>query len=278
MRRYGSIYVATNTLTGEQYVGQTNQKYYTRVYAHKISAMKPTTKFHRAVAAAGYDAFVFEEVFHAFDRDALNWAEQQLIADYAPVYNVTRGGAGSPGPKTAATRAKLAVRAKERWADPAYRERVIPAIRAGVQTPEAKENTRKARAARPRKEPTVYGPEYTVRGKPRVSPEETRAKQVAAWNDPVKRAARIASLTRAQNTPEAKARSRANMAGRTMSPDTIKRIAESKHKPIWCRELDVYFESQKHAAEQLGVSKALVSHVIARKGRVMGDLTLERVS
>jgi hypothetical protein len=68
------------------------------------------------------------------------------------------------------------------------------------------------------------------------------------------------------------------MAGRTMSPDTIKRIAESKYKPIWCRELDVYFESQKHAAEQLGVSKALVSHVIARKGRVMGDLTLERVS
>lgn len=278
MLRYGSIYVATNTLTGEQYVGQTSQKYYTRVYAHKISAMKPTTKFHRAVAVAGYDAFVFEEVFHAFDRDALNWAEKQLISDYAPVYNVTRGGAGAPGPRTDATRAKLAARAKERWADPAWRERVIPVMRATARTPEAREKMRAVRLAHPKKEPTTYGPEYTVRGKLRVPPEEKRAKQAAAWNDPVKRAARIVSLTRAQNTPEAKARSRANMRGRTMSPDAVRRAAEAKHKPLWCRELSVYFESQKHAAEQLGVSTSLISHVVARKGRVLDLLTLERVS
>tara|TARA_R110000868_G_C10325555_1_gene713616 strand:+ start:321 stop:497 length:177 start_codon:yes stop_codon:yes gene_type:complete len=45
--RFGSIYVATNMVTEEQYVGQTQQPLKTRVYAHMISALRLKGKVGR---------------------------------------------------------------------------------------------------------------------------------------------------------------------------------------------------------------------------------------
>ena len=40
MNRYGSIYIVTNTVTGEQYVGQTRQKALRRWKCHIKNAVK----------------------------------------------------------------------------------------------------------------------------------------------------------------------------------------------------------------------------------------------
>lgn len=43
--RYGSVYIATNLKTGEQYVGQTRQRAAVRFYAHMLSARKIAGKY-----------------------------------------------------------------------------------------------------------------------------------------------------------------------------------------------------------------------------------------
>jgi group I intron endonuclease len=95
--RHGSIYVATNKHTGEQYVGQTRQLVQKRWDAHWRTATcskARKAKFQTALLAAGKDAFVVDELFVAFDAAALNSAEILLIAELKPSYNASRGGKG----------------------------------------------------------------------------------------------------------------------------------------------------------------------------------------
>jgi len=141
---YGCIYVATNTVTGEQYVGQTRQKFDVRVYAHKISSLKPRFKIHKAIAQYGFELFKFEQVFVAFDRDALNFAEKTVIADLKPAYNMTSGGAGLSGLVSEATRKIRSEQAKQRWANPEWKAKVIKSIQVTCKTKEFSEKARQA--------------------------------------------------------------------------------------------------------------------------------------
>ena len=116
--RYGSIYIATNNDTGEQYVGQTRQRAVLRFYAHMVSARKPKFKFARAIAEYGFETFTFEEVASCLSREALNAAEKAFIAELHPAYNMTKGGAGRSAPVSDELRKRRAEAAKARWADP----------------------------------------------------------------------------------------------------------------------------------------------------------------
>ena len=57
----------------------------------------------------------------------------------------------------------------------------------------------------------------------------------------------------------------------------IDKMAKTKWKPVYCKELEVSFLNQKYAAEQLGVVKSAITQAIKNKGKV-ANVTLVRVN
>lgn len=150
MKRYGSIYVVTNTATGEQYVGQTRQQALRRWKCHVNTANSSVAKKYllaQAIALHGAQTFAFEEVFTAFDADALNEAEVQMIAELGPRYNIAKGGAGHRGVVPSSEVCKnRSERLKRQWANPDWRQRQLEKIKLLAATPEARERGKKVAA------------------------------------------------------------------------------------------------------------------------------------
>jgi len=272
-KRYGSVYVARNMTTGDCYVGQTIKPMSYRVGAHKSSAKNPKTKFGSALADFGFAQFVFSELFVAFNRDALNEAEKHFIEDLRPVYNSTIGGAGVPGRMvSAATREKHRAAMRKCWADPLWRAKTTAAITAVCQSEDA--------VVRGRTVGTLYGGRFRWAGhmkKVRVA-KERGVGMKAAWENPVTRAKITAGIVLAYTKPEVRARCSLSAIGRKHSIASVEKIARSKWKPVFCREMQTSFLSQKHAAEYFGVGESAIANAVANKGRVQYKYTLARVA
>lgn len=240
MMRYGSIYIVTNTVTGEQYVGQTRQKAARRWKTHVNTTNSKVThkyKLSKAIIEYGRNAFEFKEVFSAFDSAALNLAEINFIAELSPAYNIAKGGAGhrgvTPSPEVCKARSE---RLKRQWANPDWRAKTEKSIRQASKTPEATERGKKVAAIG----------------------------ITARWADHVKK----------QRPPP-----KVKMCKQKRDPAIGRRLAaQAKWKPVYCPELQCSFLSQKAAAEFLGVLKTSVANAIKQKGRVAGKYTLEKVA
>ena len=63
MNRFGIIYLCTNKITGEQYIGQTCQNIKKRITNHKCSMKTYKTKFSEALNKYKFESFVFDEIF-----------------------------------------------------------------------------------------------------------------------------------------------------------------------------------------------------------------------
>ncbi len=141
MTRYGSIYVVTNTVTGEQYVGQTRQKAARRWKTHINTANSQATqkyKLTKAIIEHGKESFEFVEVFSAFDAATLNAAEIKFIEELSPVYNITKGGAGHRGVVASAETCKArSERLKRQWANTDWRATQIEKLKQLSNSPEA---------------------------------------------------------------------------------------------------------------------------------------------
>lgn len=269
---YGVIYVATNNVTGEQYVGQTRQKFKTRVASHLLSAKNPRFVFHRAISTYGKDAFSFQEVFFAFDKSALDFAEKEIIKDLAPVYNMTKGGSGMPGPVSNETRAKRSIWAKRRWGDPAWRAKTIAAIQKASDTQEFKDLC--SANAKERNLGKLRWVNYTKKQRGKKNKAESISR---SWADPVIREKRIAGMLRTFSNLEVRKRLSERAKGRVHSQLILDKIAKTKYKPVYCAELGCTFLSQKNAAIHLGVQKTTITEAIKRKGKVLKQYTLVRV-
>jgi group I intron endonuclease len=274
--RHGSIYLATNTHTGEQYVGQTRQLVQKRWDAHWRTAVCATSrkaKFQGALTAFGRDAFQVAEVFIAFDADALNAAEIALIAELQPAYNATRGGKGlRPITVSEETRRKRSDAAKARWANPQWKAKTVVSIQRAAQTLEAKDRgrsiARKGNAAR-----------WANHVKATPAPARSLSDGIKlSWQDPMVRASRIEGARAAAQRPENRQRRSDAARGRKHSADTVAKMARTKWKPVYCRELQCSFLSQKAAAEYLGVLKTSVANAVKQKGKVARMYTLEMVA
>ena len=240
MMRYGSIYIATNKHTGEQYVGQTRQPVQKRWVAHwrtAICSKARKAKFQNALLDFGHDAFGVEEVFVAFDANALNRAEIAIIAELKPGYNASKGGMGlRPIEVTEATKRKRSEAAKARWANPEWRAKTVQSIQRAAQTPEA-----------------------TARGK------AVAAIGIAArWLDHIKKPS---PLSRVKTCKQKRDPAIGHMLA-----------AQAKWKPVYCPELQCSFQSQKAAAEFFGVLRTSVCNAVKQKGKVAGKFTLEMVA
>jgi group I intron endonuclease len=275
--RYGSIYVATNKHTGDQYVGQTRQSVAKRWAAHWRTAVCSTSrkaKFQDALVTHGRDAFEVSEVFMAFDAAALNAAEITFIAELKPVYNATRGGRGlRPIVVTDAVRRARSIATKARWENPEWRQKAVLAIQAASRTPEATE--RGKRLAK------LGGVAIRWAGhqkKAKPLPVNRSELIAASWKNSAIRDARMAGLKKSFDNPLVRAKMSEAQKGRQLSDDVIKKIARSKWRPVYCPELACTFLSMTAAAEFLGVLKTSVSNAVRQKGRVLRQYSLEKVA
>lgn len=240
MTRYGSIYVVTNTATGEQYVGQTRQKAVRRWKCHINTANSKVAakyKLAQAITKYGQTAFEFKEVFSAFDAPALDAAEVAFIAELAPAYNITKGGAGHRGvvPSVEVCRAR-SERLKQQWANPVWRAGQLEKLKAMAATLEASE----------------------------------RGKKVAAIGNAARWAGHVKQEKPVPRVRQSKVR-RDPLIGRMLS-------AKAKRKPVYCPELQCSFLSQTMAAEYLGVLRTSVTNAVKQKGKVKHAFTLEKVA
>ncbi len=241
MERYGSVYLVTNTVTQEQYVGQTRQKVKRRWNCHVNTANSNVTKKYRlsqAILAHGREVFSFTEVYTAFDAAALNAFEIACIAELNPSYNITKGGAGHRGVSPSQqVRRNTSIRVKALWADPEWRRVNVEKNKAACQTPEARE----------------------------------RGMALQRFNGgAVRWAGHVKKVKLAPRVRKVKV-SRAPEIGRDIA-------ARAKWKPVLCPELKISFLCQKYAAEYLGVLHTSVSMAVKRKGKVCGQYTLVRVT
>jgi hypothetical protein len=276
MNYSGSIYVVTNTATSEQYVGLTRKQVQKRWAAHKRTAKCQKSKhykLHVALQQYGEAAFVVSEVFVAFDAEALCMAEMQLIAEYAPAYNSSLGGAGfRPKHFLDAYRAQRSEQAKARWANPHWKAATVAAIKTA-------HNTDAARARG--KNLAQYGG-GRVRWADHPKPEKLSMDRAAtvrdSWCDPQVRAKRIAGIKKASATAEGKlARSLAS-TGRVLPRAAVEQAARSKWKAVYCPELQVSFLCAKYAASYFGVGASSVSNAIKQKGKLLRKYSLEWVA
>jgi hypothetical protein len=225
------------------------------------------------LTAFGRDAFQVAEVFIAFDADALNAAEIALIAELQPAYNATRGGKGlRPITVSEETRRKRSDAAKARWANPQWKAKTVVSIQRAAQTLEAKDRgrsiARKGNAAR-----------WANHVKATPAPARSLSDGIKlSWQDPMVRASRIEGARAAAQRPENRQRRSDAARGRKHSADTVAKMARTKWKPVYCRELQCSFLSQKAAAEYLGVLKTSVANAVKQKGKVARMYTLEMVA
>jgi hypothetical protein len=272
MNRFGSVYAITNLHTKEQYVGQTIKSIKTRWHGHcGAAAVNPKFKIGKNIAAYGKDSFAMVELFVAFSKNGLDYAEKEVIAALCPVLNSTSGGAGYPRKASAAEKLERSTAAKRRWANPGWRAKTLVSMRLAHSTEEAKERGRKLHYAGIEKRWAGHQKKLHV-------PCDRNALGRSKWENPEIRAKRIAGIKVATNTEKHKERCRLSSTGRKMPISAIVATAKAKWKAVFCPELEVSFLCQKFAAEYLSVPKATVSVAVKNKGKVLKKYTLIRVN
>jgi hypothetical protein len=272
MGAWGVVYIATNLITDEQYVGQTKQPPHVRFRAHEVSSRNPKTKFHRAVADMQYKNFCFEVVASASTREDLNATEKTIIAQYIPAYNSTCGGAGRAGVVSAGERARRSEAAKKRWSNLVWRETTVASIRRAVSDGCY----------------ASYGRQVGITGagaKARWANHSKLEKQLrdrsasmtASWLDPTVRAKRVQGINAANKRSEVIARRSAASKGRKLPASAIAASAKAKWKPVYCPELQISFLSRSAAAVYIGVGKSAVSEAMRHNRKIAGTFTLREV-
>jgi group I intron endonuclease len=274
--RHGSIYIATNKHTGDQYVGQTRKSVQKRWDSHWRTAICSTSrkaKFQEALLEFGKDAFDVKEVFVAFDSDALNAAEISLIADTQPSYNASRGGRGlRPVVVSEETKRKRSEAAKLRWANPEWKAKTVESIKLAAQTPEAVARGMALRAYKGIEKRWVG---HVKKERPQSDRSGALRK---SWEDPSVREKRIEGLKKSLSKPDARARRVAASTGRKFTREAIEKSARAKWKPLYCPELQTTFLCGKYAAEYLGVLHTSVSNAVKQKGKLLRKYSLEMVA
>lgn len=100
------IYIVTNKLTGDRYIGMTTRTLEDRWYHHcKAAEYNKSSRFYNAIRKYGKDNFTVE-----FLCEGLGLEEVQMISSLQPEYNLTAGGTGGDTSASPAYQAALAKR------------------------------------------------------------------------------------------------------------------------------------------------------------------------
>lgn len=92
------VYLVTNKLTGEKYVGCTVKSLKYRIIQHTCFS-KIKSRFYQKITEAinkyGIESFLFEEIDSASSKEELLEKERYYISIIRPEYNITGGGSGA---------------------------------------------------------------------------------------------------------------------------------------------------------------------------------------
>lgn len=246
-----TVYLITNTATGERYVGVTSMSVAIRWGQHKWKAMNaPNTKFYHSLAKHGPEAFEVTALATVLDAKDGSYVERMVIADRKPEYNMTNGGEHTVGRKLTAE--------------------AVAKIRAG--------NLGKKRS------PEVLAAMCLQRKERIAADPELRARYAEILNvarpkiDQAKRMAGIRKATKEgrifnNRTPEQQAKWRAN----SHSPAARAKRAAAKRKPVECVTLNCTFDSLLDAADATGVYFSNISMVCLGKRARAGGMVFRYV-
>lgn len=94
MKRYGSVYLITNIITGRQYVGQTKNNILNRFNDHARDK-RSSRYLSSAIKKYGRENFKIEELVIAFSKEDLNYLETYFIENFNTMvpngYNLSNG-------------------------------------------------------------------------------------------------------------------------------------------------------------------------------------------
>lgn len=249
-------------------MGQTTQSVHKRWRGHIGQSKKPKFLINKALDAYSEFAFDVSEVYVAFDKEGLDAAEIAWIAELDPVYNMTRGGAGSPikhtPPELCAKRSEAA---KRRWANPAWRARILASYPKEARVASGKRLSKCGGGAK----------RWVGHIKKERAPCDRGAVTKATWENSDIRAKRLKGLHLANQREDVKLKRRAASMGRKMPLDAVMKSAQAKHKAVICIELNKQFESLKAAAEYFKVGRSAITEAIKHGRKVAKMYTLTKV-
>lgn len=229
----GVIYVATNTVNGDQYVGLTRIGVAIRWSQHCTNARNPKTYFHRAIAKYGASAFAVSEYASALDLTHLADLERAVIIQLAPAYNQTCGGEVTFGRKY----------------DDKTKERIRQKNIGRTWNSEQKARMSQIKQANYQDNPDLR----------RLSSERLRNTR-SQWENK-----RIAAVTKSAKeriwSEEARKKLSASCMGRTYDADVIAKMSESKKRKVRCDTTGNVYSCRVAAAEACGVSPQSVFRV-----------------
>jgi len=110
------IYKATNTISGNVYIGQTVKTLEERVHQHTKCIPTGKTKFYKALKSYGVENFMWDIIASAKTKDELNELEIYYIEKYDSIkngYNLVSGGTG--GYNIFAVKANIKKRKGKTW-------------------------------------------------------------------------------------------------------------------------------------------------------------------
>lgn len=231
---HGVIYVATNTVTGKQYVGLTTAGVMRRWSNHVTHSRSPKTHFHKAIAKYGPSAFRIEEYASAVDKMFLAQLEKDVILQLAPAYNQTNGGEVTFGRKY----------------DDATKEQIRLSNIGKKRTAEQRE-----RNGQQKRDWFAKNPEQKVAAAARLAKA-----RLLVDEEKRKKAAGDSARNRAWSE-ESRAKLSAACMGRRYGQEIISRIAESKKRKIQCDTTGVVYSCRTEAAKQTGISERSILRV-----------------
>lgn len=240
---HGVIYVATNTVTGKQYVGLTTVGVIRRWSNHVTHSRSPKTYLHKAIAKYGASAFCVEEYATAIQKEFLAQLEKNIILQLAPAYNQTHGGEVTFGRKyddATKNRIRLSNIGQKRTAEQRERNR-IQKIAWFAANPQRKEVAAKKLA------------EARL-----LVDEEKRAKAAGesaknrVWSD------------------ESRAKLSASCKGRKYGPDIIAKMVASKKRKVVCVQTEVVYPCAADAAAVINAHKSSVNAACKHGRKVYG--------
>lgn len=135
------IYLATNKINGQVYVGQTSLTLDQRRWRHEHESMnhhRKTVKFHNALIKYGFENFDWKVIAECGTQKELDAAEKYYIMVYESYkrgigYNLKMGGR-SGGLMTPEAKANLGASTKRKWQKPECAKRMREGLRKGTET------------------------------------------------------------------------------------------------------------------------------------------------
>lgn len=100
MKKFGIIYIATNTVNNKNYIGKTTKSLKERMSTHFYKSKRNKTRFYFSIRKHGFCKFNWNILCECYNEYELNEKEKHYIKEFDSFkygYNMTLGGEGTAG-------------------------------------------------------------------------------------------------------------------------------------------------------------------------------------